>query len=185
MLRLQMTDSKIFTKMSRSREISFARIWCSAHQVERLAATMLLAGCNSLCIIAASVPRGCNCASRFTSSQSHRGCNAFGRLQFRYALSLRQCLATAIVPRRRKKVCSASIQTARQAGGVMNPVGLQTRFRRITNHAGTHTDHLGHWNSSRMRTAGEGGYSPVFASRAAVPHPAAVDRRSAPALYAA
>ena len=26
--------------------------------------------------------RGCNCASRFTSSQSHRGCNAFGRLLF-------------------------------------------------------------------------------------------------------
>ena len=44
---------------------------------------------------------------------------------------------------------------------------------------------LGHWNASRIRTAGEGGYSPVFASRAAVPHPAAVDRRSAPALLAA
>ena len=32
----------------------------------------------------------------------------------RYALSPYQCLAAAIAPRRRKKVCSASIQTARQ-----------------------------------------------------------------------
>ena len=58
-----------------------------------------------------------------------------------------------------------------QSSRIFNPVGLQTWFRRITNHAGTRTDHLGYWSANRMRTAGEGGYSPVFASRAAVPHP--------------
>ena len=99
-----------------------------------------------------------------------------------------QCLAAAIAPHRRKKPARRQFSPLDRAGGVMNPaglsrifnpVGLQTWFRRITNHAGTRTDHLGYWSANRMRTAGEGGYSPVFASRAAVPHPVAIDRRSA------
>ena len=105
-----------------------------------------------------------------------------------------QCLAAAIAPHRRKKPARRQFSPLDRAGGVMNPaqssrifnpVGLQTWFRRITNHAGTRSDHLGYWSANRMRTAGEGGYSPVFASRAAVPHPVAIHRRSAPARLTA
>ena len=90
-----------------------------------------------------------------------RGCDAFGRLLFvmhyrcvwpaaiRYALSLRQDLAAAIAPRRRKNPARRQFRPLGKAGGVMNPAGLsrifnpaglQTWFWQITNHAGTHTD---------------------------------------------
>ena len=39
-------------------------------------------------------------------------------------------------------------------------------------------DYKSRRNASRMRTAGEGGLSPVFASRAAVPRPVAVDYKT-------
>ena len=83
-----------------SREISSGKICCSAHQAERLTAAMLLAGCDLLCIIAASVPRGCNCVRSAGLAiwlpACNRGCN---------------CASQA------KKACSASIQTARQRTG--------------------------------------------------------------------
>ena len=67
----------------------------------------------------------------------------------RYALSPYQCLAAAIAPRRRKKSARRQFRPLGNAGGVMNPaqssrtfnpVGLQTWFQRITNHARTRID---------------------------------------------
>ena len=64
-------------------------------------------------------PHGCNCASRFTSSQSHRGCNCASQT---------------------KKACSASIQSARQGRWRNESSWITDLIRRITNHAGTRTD---------------------------------------------
>ena len=78
-----------------------------------LAAAKLLAACNPLCLIAAPAPRGCNCAS-----QAKKAC----RRQF-------SPLGTA-----------GCVMNPAQSCRIFNPAGLQTWFRRITNHAGTGSD---------------------------------------------
>ena len=82
----------------------FASRAAAPHPTAHIAAAVLLAGCDSLCIIAASVPRGCNCASQA------------------------------------KKPARRQFSPPGKASCIMNPAGLQAWFRRITNHAGTHTD---------------------------------------------
>ena len=49
----------------------------------------------------------------------------------RFALSPRQCLAAAIAPRRRKKVCSASIQSARRGSLRAEAGSVQSDFQSI------------------------------------------------------
>ena len=80
----------------------------------------------------------------------------------RYALSPRQCLAAAIAPRRRKKPARRQFRPLGKAGGVMNPVGLQTRFRRITNHAGAHTDFFRSLERKSDADCGRGRLVPRF-----------------------
>ena len=75
-----------------------------------------------------------------------------------------------------KKACSASIQTARR-GSLRAEAGTaqldhRTGFWGLLATPEHALIPIGCLNASRMRTAGEGGLSLVFASRAAVPHPA-------------
>ena len=89
-----------------------------------LAAAMLLAGCYSLCIIAAPVPRGCNCASQAKKScsasiQSARQRTGHGRCKYPSTMVFTNVALEAAAGRFSLNILSASR---------LSDVDLRTRF---------------------------------------------------------